>query len=308
MQRDEVLKEWAQYIQPPEELAFSRIRKFPGHVLDRLTTTLGIESSDRILNVGSGVGIMAAQLGSWLDNPENMVAIEPNEQLTSLPVPESLNPRPGIVEQNASGEDIPFEDNTFDVVLSHTVLNVLPEDFRRTVFEDMKRVVRPDGAIISMGWMVGAGYTPDYLEGDEEQRDHVEAFENLHQEAHEEINSGYCSTFESMPEFFRDQGLTKVETRGWFHPFRISDYHWSDQQRRDLIDFEKRADSARAETLRNLFEALDWWEEKHEGIIKGVKDYYKYRRRARLEGLDEDRESGWSAGGTLVVKGRPNDC
>lgn len=305
MEREEVLREWAKYIQPPEELAYSRIRKFPEHAVGRLVGVLDVDPSDRMLNVGSGVGIMARQLGGWLDDPENMVAIEPNEQLTELNVPESLNPNPGIVERNEPGEDIPFEDDSFDVVLSHTVLNVLPKDIRETIFGEMQRVVRPEGKIISMGFMVGDEYEPEPVAGTAEQAQRLEEFEDLHQEAHERVESGYYDTFKAMPDFFRQQGMTKVETRGWFHPFRLSDHHWTDQQRQDLIEWECRTAVARAETLRNLLEALDWWESSHGDLFEDVKEYYRQRRDRRREANQSDRESGWHAEGTLVVLGRP---
>lgn len=306
MKREEVLQEWAKYIQPPEELAYSRIRKFPGHAVDRLAGVLDVDPSERILNVGSGVGIMARQLGGWLEDPGNMVAIEPNEQLTELDVPPSLNPNPGIVEQNAPGEDIPFEENSFDLVLSHTVLNVLPEPIRRAIFEEMQRVVRPDGRIISMGFMVGDEYEPEHVAGSQEQKERLREFEDLHQQAHERVDSGYYTTFNAMPEFFRDQGMTKVKTRGWFQPFRLSDHHWTDQQREDLIEWECRTAIARADTLRNLLEALDWWEESHEDLFGDAKEYYRQRRDRRREADQQNKESGWHAEGTLVVMGRPD--
>lgn len=307
MDREEVLQEWAKYIQPPEELAYSRIRKFPGHAIDRLADVLDLDPADRVLNVGSGVGIMARQLGGWLDDPENMIAIEPNEQLTDLDVPPSLNPSPGIIERNEPGEDVPFEDHSFDVVLSHTVLNVLPEEIRRTIFEEMQRVVRPDGTVISMGFMVGDEYEPQHVRGTAEQTQLLKEYEALHQDAHERVESGYYDTFKAMPDFFREQGMTKVETRGWFHPFRLSDHHWTDEQREDLIEWECRTAVARAETLRNLLEALNWWEHSHGELFEDVKEYYRERRDRRCEANQRKKESGWHAEGTLVVMGRPDN-
>ncbi|NOZ21660.1 MAG: methyltransferase domain-containing protein, partial [Planctomycetes bacterium] len=45
----------------------------------------------------------------------------------------------------AGSEDIPFEDNAFDVVISNGVLNLSP--FKEETFREIFRVLRPDGRL-----------------------------------------------------------------------------------------------------------------------------------------------------------------
>ena len=47
-------------------------------------------------------------------------------------------------------EDIPFPDNTFDLVLSSMVLHHLPEEVKRQGFTELCRVLKPGGRFVAV--------------------------------------------------------------------------------------------------------------------------------------------------------------
>ncbi len=51
---------------------------------------------------------------------------------------------------NADGQDLPFADHSFDLVLQYTAISsVLDEKIRKNIFTDMLRVLKPSGMILS---------------------------------------------------------------------------------------------------------------------------------------------------------------
>ena len=96
----------------------------------------------RGLDVGCGTGVLAARLSAA---GYGMVGVDPSAGMLEI-----LRARTPEVEAIvASGTDLPFADDSFDVVLSVATMHHIaePEDVRRTLGE-MVRVARPAGRIL----------------------------------------------------------------------------------------------------------------------------------------------------------------
>lgn len=119
----------------------------------RLVAAAGIGSGDRVLDVASGTGnaaIPAARTGAAVTASD----------LT----PELLaagRARAGGVDLDwvqADAEDLPFEDGTFDVVMSS--IGVMFAPHHQTAADELARVCRPGGRIALLSWtregMLGA--------------------------------------------------------------------------------------------------------------------------------------------------------
>lgn len=106
--------------------------------------------SGRILDVGCGDGI--TDLGLFLRyQPEELIGIDPARTFDMLPrvlkdnqldidIPEALR------LTDASANDIPYPDNSFDVIVSWGSVEHIVPGYQKPL-QEMKRVLRPDGLL-----------------------------------------------------------------------------------------------------------------------------------------------------------------
>lgn len=119
----------------------------PAHVVEhylRKRTRFVVENCPRGdgLDVGCGTGVLASRLA---DAGYRMSGVDPSDGMLDV-----LRARsPGIRALQASGTALPFEDDSFDLVLSVAVMHHIAEaeDVRRTLAE-MVRVARPGGRVV----------------------------------------------------------------------------------------------------------------------------------------------------------------
>ena len=106
-----------------------------------------ISQGDQILDIGSGAGvdtILAALIvgpnGSVVGVdivPEMIARAESNLRMIDL---DNVN------FQKTSGENLPFADDTFDVVISNGVINLIPD--KEAAMSEIIRVLKPGGRLM----------------------------------------------------------------------------------------------------------------------------------------------------------------
>jgi arsenite methyltransferase len=113
-----------------------------GYHLDLAAFTSG----DRVLDLGSGSGTDVFCAARLVGSSGRVVGIDfTDEQIDKAT---RLRDRDGFTQAEfveASIDDLPFEDASFDVVISNGVINLSPVKHR--VFAEAARVLRPDGKL-----------------------------------------------------------------------------------------------------------------------------------------------------------------
>lgn len=117
-----------------------------------LIKVVGIEAGSRQLDVGCGPGGLAMALANIV-GAENVAAVDPSE-----PFVETCRAQvPGVDARVAAAEELPFPDDSFDGAFAQLVVNFM-SDAERGVGE-MKRVVKPGGAVAACTWDYAEGMT-----------------------------------------------------------------------------------------------------------------------------------------------------
>jgi SAM-dependent methyltransferase len=110
-----------------------------------LVAAAGVRQGQRALDVGSGPGALTRVLAERL-GPDNVSAVDPSE-----PFVEAVRERlPGVEIRLGSAEALPFADDEFDAALSQLVVNFMADP--EAGVGEMRRVVRPGGAVAASVW------------------------------------------------------------------------------------------------------------------------------------------------------------
>lgn len=102
-------------------------------------------SDKLIMDVGCGVGRVLRDFVKYGANPENCYGID----LLSDRIMEAKRTSPNMHFTCGNAEEITFDNNLFDIVLSFTVFtSILDETMKRNIASEMIRVLSPAGIII----------------------------------------------------------------------------------------------------------------------------------------------------------------
>ena len=119
-----------------------------------------INQGEQILDIGCGAGvdtilaaIMVGSKGSVVGVdivPEMIARAESNLQIIGL---DNVN------FQQVSGENLPFSSDTFDVVISNGVINLIPD--KKAAMSEIMRVLKPSGRLMMADQIAAGGVQKD---------------------------------------------------------------------------------------------------------------------------------------------------
>jgi SAM-dependent methyltransferase len=128
--------------------------RFMGRYLPKLAPALadaaGVREGMRALDVGCGPGGLTHELAARLGN-ENVAAVDPAEQFANA----CRERNPGADVRVGVAEDLPWDDDSFDVALSSLVLAFMRD--AATGVGEMARVTKPGGTVASCMWDIPGG-------------------------------------------------------------------------------------------------------------------------------------------------------
>ena len=148
-------------INPDEKASYSHVFRHSADLpAEHSILAEVVKKSSRVLDVGTGASGRTAKLVKSFD-PALVVSMEINTE--AIEEFGRSGGRAGIHLAAADLVDLPFADNSFDVVLIafHGMDYLLDRPVRANAFREVERVLRPGGSFIVNGWnRVGILYSP----------------------------------------------------------------------------------------------------------------------------------------------------
>ena len=112
----------------------------------------GVKNGDRVLDVGSGTGSLAAAIEASMPASE-VVGIDPSEGFIAYAQKNAKSNR--LHFEVGDAQALKFNDGSFDNTLALLVMNFIP-DHNKAIAE-MRRVTRAQGTVSACVWDYGAG-------------------------------------------------------------------------------------------------------------------------------------------------------
>lgn len=136
-------KEWSKKVQSSEILYNSRVARFNEYNSDKWLEILGIKDGDKVLDVGCAGGAFCVAIKKCCPNCE-VYGIDLDENHIQFAKQKAKELGLDIKYDVADIAELPFEDEMFDVVYSHTVVEHVPFD---VFVKEQKRVLKTGGTI-----------------------------------------------------------------------------------------------------------------------------------------------------------------
>jgi ubiquinone/menaquinone biosynthesis C-methylase UbiE len=115
-----------------------------GRIYDRLVVLSGAGPGDRVLDVGCGTGYFARRIAPTVQPGGAVVGIDPSQPMLDY----AATRRPANCTFQAAGaQKLPFDDASFDLVVSSLAFHHFPVDSRADAVREMFRVLRPGGRL-----------------------------------------------------------------------------------------------------------------------------------------------------------------
>lgn len=107
-----------------------------------------LEAGEAVLDVGCGTGTLAIAAARRAGATGAVTGVDPSAELLERARKKARRAHAGVAFVQSGGEELPFPDASFDLVLSSLVLHHLSHDALRSSAHEMHRVLKPEGRLL----------------------------------------------------------------------------------------------------------------------------------------------------------------
>lgn len=125
-------------------LLLGKMAEYDRHIVGLLE----LQRSDRILDVGCGTGKLTRQIADQLDGEAGGFAVGIDAASKMIRVARAKRGNKVCRFEVAAAEDLPFENESFDGVVSSLFFHHVPLDLKERALLEAHRVLRPGGKLI----------------------------------------------------------------------------------------------------------------------------------------------------------------
>ncbi len=108
----------------------------------------GLNPGEHVLDVGCGTGVLTRLAAETVGLTGRVIGIDPGPKMIGIARKNAALEKSGAEFKLAAIENLPFEDNSFDCVLSSFMIHHLPPDLKLKGLTEVYRVLKPGGRLL----------------------------------------------------------------------------------------------------------------------------------------------------------------
>lgn len=280
---------WSDYVQSVNTLYLSRRLRFSDRYKDDYKRMFNIDGKKCILEIGCGPGALSQALLCWYPEAE-IVGVDRDSTFIQF-AKEHVS---GVNFVEADATMLPFDDESFDVVISYTVQEHIETS---KFFDEQRRVLKKDGVCIVMSARKGVNIVADCID---EQTDFEKAIwdraEMLDKDILQAHNVGkYAMSELELPFAMEMHGFANVSTEYFTVNLTPDNPENSREFAYKIIDSQRQTSIDAANSLKYFDPPIVSEEE-----IDTIKSLINARYDKRLQ-LYDDGAKQWDVSVSLVM-------
>ncbi len=111
----------------------------------KLVKAAAIQPADKVVDIGCGSGKLTSMLARQLENEGEIVGLDASERMIRICQKNNRNNR--LKFMVGVMENLPFQANTFDKVISSLAIHHVPKEAKQKAFSEFKRVLKKGGQL-----------------------------------------------------------------------------------------------------------------------------------------------------------------
>lgn len=197
---------WSKYVQGSKTLYYSRKLRFDDMFAEQYKKLFELDETAnlKILEIGCGPGALAGALHRWYPNAE-IVAIDRDSEFISF----AKEHETGITFMEGDATSLPFDNDSFDVVISNTVSeHIEPSRF----YGEQIRVLKEEGICLVLSSRRGIVVTPDCITPNEYEKQFWKKVEQYDDTMNKYSICKYPMNEAELPIVMEQYGFNNIRT------------------------------------------------------------------------------------------------